>query len=432
MANASIEKASKTSGYRICAILKLGDPSKKSSKNTTEYLELNISSMINNITWRYSNYELLPTVWVSFSLPYQAIPYLVNFYELDLTLYNAFGANGTNINEVINMELVGFPMNVPKMPVSNDDTTGNQNGFISLNNIEFLPKDLHSFMSKEYAVALSGNIVNCFKAIYKIPVEGTSVKLIMGEDISNKTSLNIVSPYNKFSGHVHILTDIYGYESRGDRLLFSDMNNVYIGSTNDQFSEIYKKPLTLYYGMTFASMVEKKYSVKDSCYWCQSGPGSISTGHSLLPYTIGKKPKIVEYPIDKLYDVNEVDIKKEIKKEVNNTTDVSFDFYDRYNSQQKIITTGDTAISRLESIKHSASGALSSVFMIQNVFKINDFVIGRTVKLDTTDATLSNYNTTGYIDSISFNFSPLGNSGTEWVGFVSLSIRMASNDVKKR
>ena len=396
-----------SSGYTIDAKITLGTGKDK--------ITLDISRYVSSISYTFTNFELLPELTMSYLLDIKYANLAALPYELNLTIIEKGGNSGKDIPRTrITGKFVCFPERVEIGNKSNDD---NDTIRLQLNDV-FFPKDLISLLNSEISLSASGNISSILTKLFKTARKSGGVSLKLGK-LSSTQLNNVALTRDKFNQHIIFLFNTYGFTNQSP-IWYSDFNNIYIQSVNDNLVGD-RTPITLYFDQ---ENLNKNYTI-DNHYYLLRTPPSIDTELPSRTLDYSSDVTMLLHPRTTIYKKKNLNLKKLAQKDKTVSKLDNYKYFDLIKkTKTRVVAGNDNILTKQNELSSDVSYNIVTSCNIIDPMLLNDFVIGRKVKYDTSVTDYFGFEMTGYI--ISSTISLASNNGVKWDGVCSLEIANTS------
>jgi hypothetical protein len=396
-----------STGYTIDAKITLGLNKDK--------ITLDISRYVTNISYSFTNFELLPELELNYLLDIKYANLVSLPYELDLTIIEKGGNSGKDIPRgQIKGKFVCFPESTEITNKSND---ANDTIRLPIDHV-FFPKDLISLLNSEISLSSSGNISSILTKLFKTARKSGGVSLKLGK--LNTTQINnLALTRNKFHSHLVYLYNTYGFTNQSP-IWYADFNNIYVQSVNDTLVGD-STPITLYFDQ---DNTNKNYTI-DNHYYLLRTPPAIDTDLPSRTLEYSKDVVLLLHPRTTIYKKKTLDLKKLAQKDKTISKTDNYKYFDQIKkTKTRLIAGNDNILTKQNALSADVSYNLITSCNIIDPMIITDFVIGRKVKYDTSITDFFGFEMTGYI--ISSTISLASNNGVKWDGICSLEIANTS------
>ena len=396
-----------SSGYTVDAKITLGTGKDK--------ITLDISRYISNISYTFTNFELLPELSISYLLDIKYANLASLPYELDLSIIEKGGNSGKDIPRgKITGKFVCFP---ERAEVSNKSNDLNDTIRLPISEV-FFPKDLISLLNSEISLTGKGDISSLLNKLFKTARKGGGVSLKLGN--LSKTSLsNVALTRNKFFQQILFLYNTYGFTNQSP-IWYADFNNIYVQSVNDTLIGD-RTPITLYFDQ---DNINKNYTI-DNHYYLLRNPPKIDTELPSRTLEYSNDVVMLLHPRHTIYLKKNLGLKKLAQKDKTVSKVDNYKYFDLIKkTKTRVVAGNDNILPRQNEISSDVSYNIVTSCDIIDPMIVTDFVIGRKVKYDTSITDFFGFEMTGYIISITITLAT--NNGVKWDGVCNLEIANTS------
>ena len=396
-----------SSGYTVDAKITLGTGKDK--------ITLDISRYISNISYTFTNFELLPELSISYLLDIKYANLASLPYELDLSIIEKGGNSGKDIPRgKITGKFVCFP---ERAEVSNKSNDLNDTIRLPISEV-FFPKDLISLLNSEISLTGKGDISSILNKLFKTARKGGGVSLKLGN--LSKTSLsNVALTRNKFFQQILFLYNTYGFTNQSP-IWYADFNNIYVQSVNDTLIGD-RTPITLYFDQ---DNINKNYTI-DNHYYLLRNPPKIDTELPSRTLEYSNDVVMLLHPRHTIYLKKNLGLKKLAQKDKTVSKVDNYKYFDLIKkTKTRVVAGNDNILPRQNEISSDVSYNIVTSCDIIDPMIVTDFVIGRKVKYDTSITDFFGFEMTGYIISITITLAT--NNGVKWDGVCNLEIANTS------
>ena len=396
-----------SSGYTVDAKITLGTGKDK--------ITLDISRYISNISYTFTNFELLPELSISYLLDIKYANLASLPYELDLSIIEKGGNSGKDIPRgKITGKFVCFP---ERAEVSNKSNDLNDTIRLPISEV-FFPKDLISLLNSEISLTGKGDISSILNKLFKTARKGGGVSLKLGN--LSKTSLsNVALTRNKFFQQILFLYNTYGFTNQSP-IWYADFNNIYVQSVNDTLIGD-RTPITLYFDQ---DNINKNYTI-DNHYYLLRNPPKIDTELPSRTLEYSNDVVMLLHPRHTIYLKKNLGLKKLAQKDKTVSKVDNYKYFDLIKkTKTRVVAGNDNILPRQNEISSDVSYNIVTSCDIIDPMIVTDFVIGRKVKYDTSITDFFGFEMTGYIISVTITLAT--NNGVKWDGVCNLEIANTS------
>lgn len=396
-----------SSGYEIDAKLTLGVDKDK--------IKLDISRLINNISYSMTNYDFMSELEVQFLIDSKYANLVSLPHELELSIIEKGGNANTDIpRSKINGVFVCFPDEAQISIKSNDkgDTFRFQ-----INEV-FYPKDVLTLLQSEVSLSTSGNIQSIINKLFKESRKGGAIQVKFGKLKTTHIS-NLALTRNKFIDQIKLLVKTYGF-TENTPVYYADFNTFYFHSINETLKGD-RSPITFYFAQ---ENTDQRYTIDNHYYLLRTPPQlDVDTNSNMLNYS--KDVALLTHPRHTLYKKTNVDLKKLANKDKTASKSDNFKYWDRIKKTKTTLVAGiDTDFPKKNSLSMDMSSNIIANIEVIDPMILDDWVIGRQVRFDTSVLEYFGFEMTGYIGSFTVNLAT--SNGVKWDGTCNLEVACSS------
>lgn len=399
--------SSESSGYEIGAKLILGIDKDK--------ITLDISKVVSEISYSITNYDFMPELEIVYLLDSKYANLVSLPHELELSIIEKGGKANTDIpRSKINGVFICYPDSAQLHNKSND------NGDVVRLKIDevYYPKDILSLINSEVSLSTSGDIKSIINKVFKECRKGGAVSIKFGKLKPNKIS-NVALTRNKFIDHIKLLYNTYGFTNTTP-IYYADFSTMYFHSINDTIKGD-RVPITFYFNQEHPNA---NYTI-DKHYYLIRTPPEIEVDTSLNTLNFSNDVALLTHPRHTLYKINNVNLKKLSKKDKTSSKTDNFKYWDRIKKTKTTLIAGiDANTPKQNALSVDMSSNIIAYVTVLDPMVLDDWVIGRQVRFDTSVLEYLGFEMTGYIGSYTVRLS--SGNGVNWDGLCELEIACSS------